>query len=797
MKNQRGEIGTVIAISAFVVVTVATAIASYVTNSDDASLTTTTQASESRGCQAFDASGLPAPDGFEWAKLCSKSCQQNSDCPQSRDRAVYGPNSAWCYGFSEGNRCLQLQSKGDSTPVNEDVRSSCYVGKFCNVPQCSGDKAANCSLCDGGWCNGGECATCGNARPVYDEPSSQDEGSTKQDDRDGQDEDQNEDESTGDTETGDTERDDASEASCSVLRLPEPGEIQPECNALDGDSIIFNGSIWEPQCNKECSENSQCDSNGRVGWCYGFAGGSRCAVYEGAADDSCDVKEYSSDKADKADEVELDEEDSASNDDELSDGESDPSDSSFDEDYGSGTNDTFDDGDFGEDGDFSYEEQEEQAVICSAYDVSTVTQRQTCLDNNCVVCPSRTACAASNDACPETEATDTTETCSLNITFSEVNENKPVTGVTGTITYGNEELDVDTAGSNNYFNKDMEFKVDGSFDITVSADGYQDYEDTITLIKRSGAAYCNARVALIPDEESSEKEDGGEADEVDGESCQLGVSVVDVREEPMNDVMVQVFDTKGNRLGGNRTNRSGNTRIDGISFNEKTRIVIKAAEPGYVMTYTSGTGTLEKIYYTVIPSEEKCHAVVTMRPEGSDESPQNGEDDESTETDEENAENDGNQEQSENAGSLNAVCKKRERRTGGGDERVLQTCDEGFCNTNEDPAMCREIDIDFVLRNKTEKIIKVRNISVYETGNEQNFKMHRRNFTLYRNTQLSNEKVVDVIDRFCEDNYMENPTITFKTTISYQTEDDNVKKVITLDSKRCSITKKTFVFNFN
>lgn len=175
MGNQRGEIGTIIVISAFVLVSVATAVTSFISQSSDLSFTTSTRASEQlRPCAEFNSSWVSTPDKYKWVAMCNRACEQNSDCPQSKDGYTYGPSSAWCYGgFTEGSRCLQLTYDGPrqggetAPPPNEDAGSSCYVGKFCNVPECGGANAGKCPLCDGGWCNGGSCATCGNSKPVY------------------------------------------------------------------------------------------------------------------------------------------------------------------------------------------------------------------------------------------------------------------------------------------------------------------------------------------------------------------------------------------------------------------------------------------------------------------------------------------------------------------------------------------------------------------------------------------------------------------------------------------------------
>lgn len=53
-------------------------------------------------------------DYYRWRGLdnCNKGCSSNNDCPQNTGGSVSPDTSNWCYGFAEGNRCLQLQYIG-------------------------------------------------------------------------------------------------------------------------------------------------------------------------------------------------------------------------------------------------------------------------------------------------------------------------------------------------------------------------------------------------------------------------------------------------------------------------------------------------------------------------------------------------------------------------------------------------------------------------------------------------------------------------------------------------------------
>jgi len=93
---------------------VALIFAAYVSNS--ALNTTKTKASEPR-CQS-DPPGATNPNSsvYTWVASCSRVCNQNSDCPlnESDPGNVYPGNSAWCFLFEEGHRCLQLQVRSSS-----------------------------------------------------------------------------------------------------------------------------------------------------------------------------------------------------------------------------------------------------------------------------------------------------------------------------------------------------------------------------------------------------------------------------------------------------------------------------------------------------------------------------------------------------------------------------------------------------------------------------------------------------------------------------------------------------------
>ncbi|MBI4040042.1 IPT/TIG domain-containing protein [Candidatus Daviesbacteria bacterium] len=68
------------------------------------------KAQAAQACAPQIASDL-ANGGYYWEASCGgPSCSQNSDCPQNTgDYAVEPSTSNWCYGFSNGNRCMMLK----------------------------------------------------------------------------------------------------------------------------------------------------------------------------------------------------------------------------------------------------------------------------------------------------------------------------------------------------------------------------------------------------------------------------------------------------------------------------------------------------------------------------------------------------------------------------------------------------------------------------------------------------------------------------------------------------------------
>lgn len=123
--NERGEIATILTIGSLIVLGAATIMSSLFLK-NNVSTTYKSKAAEPVSCRD---NPVPAPNGYYWKADCSKSCHDNSACPQNTTDTwnVKADKSNWCYGF-EGTkgtwddwRCMMLLKTGDpsiGTPNN-------------------------------------------------------------------------------------------------------------------------------------------------------------------------------------------------------------------------------------------------------------------------------------------------------------------------------------------------------------------------------------------------------------------------------------------------------------------------------------------------------------------------------------------------------------------------------------------------------------------------------------------------------------------------------------------------------
>ena len=111
MINKRGEVSTVVILGTLFVIVLAV----FLTNVTHQRNITNTQATEMT-CRN---NPVPPLQGYIWVANCSSTCNTNSDCPENTNDPsnVYPKTSNWCFGFNEGNRCLQLQKAGSNIPT--------------------------------------------------------------------------------------------------------------------------------------------------------------------------------------------------------------------------------------------------------------------------------------------------------------------------------------------------------------------------------------------------------------------------------------------------------------------------------------------------------------------------------------------------------------------------------------------------------------------------------------------------------------------------------------------------------
>jgi len=123
---QKGEIATVIAIGTLIVVGISTFATSYFVNKSKQ--TTKSKAVEPGNCRDNPVAPL---QGYIWKAYCNHQCNPvngNKDCEDlkvTNNIEIDPSTSYWCYGFSTGPRCLQLQ-RDPKTPVG--ITFDCWDG---------------------------------------------------------------------------------------------------------------------------------------------------------------------------------------------------------------------------------------------------------------------------------------------------------------------------------------------------------------------------------------------------------------------------------------------------------------------------------------------------------------------------------------------------------------------------------------------------------------------------------------------------------------------------------------------
>lgn len=115
---KKGEIATILTIVTVIFLGAATLI-STVFLKDQQKQTTTTKATDTdSGYHGPCVAPYPpisqdtkyTPTGYRWVANCNLSCTDNSKCPKSTDIGAVNPDTSnWCYGFSDGHKCMMLE----------------------------------------------------------------------------------------------------------------------------------------------------------------------------------------------------------------------------------------------------------------------------------------------------------------------------------------------------------------------------------------------------------------------------------------------------------------------------------------------------------------------------------------------------------------------------------------------------------------------------------------------------------------------------------------------------------------
>lgn len=156
MINRKGEISTIVILGTLVVMGVAALMSSTVNNQK--------QITNARAAGvSCNNNPVPPPDGgYTWVANCSSNCATNANCPQNTsDPSNVNPSTSnWCYEFTEGARCMQLQKgvgptqKPDNNPTIKPTSPSSASQGVCSVATgCGG--ACNSNLNQG--CGYGGC----------------------------------------------------------------------------------------------------------------------------------------------------------------------------------------------------------------------------------------------------------------------------------------------------------------------------------------------------------------------------------------------------------------------------------------------------------------------------------------------------------------------------------------------------------------------------------------------------------------------------------------------------------------